>query len=220
MNRRAAWMLVMAAFSAAVGCVPYRNMVDPCWPDRYAFTAQREVIESFAPQVQNGHILDQTIWNYDFDKGTDLLNPMGMAKLEYMVRRRPFPDPTVYLATAHDVNYDPNNPESYGLGRRTLDGKRALAVRNYLQAQMVGRPMKFEILIHDPFEVGQSAEAAANSMRQWTAAAQGTIATGGGINAGPGVSTTTQSTTVYQPQGVQQGAQPGMAQGGAAPPPH
>ena len=214
MNRRTAWMLAMATFTVAVGCVPYRNMVDPCWPERYSFTAKREVIEAFAPQVQNGHILDQTMWNYDFDKGSDVLNPMGQAKLEYMVRRRPFPDPNVYLATAHDLVYDPNNPESYGQSRRTLDTKRVIAIRNYLQAQMVGRPMNFEIMIHDPFEVGQPSEAAAQSMHAWTTAAQATLGATGG-SAAPGVSTATQSITTYQTVPVA-GGQPGM---GSAPPP-
>src|SRR5262245_33517082 len=193
MNRRAAWTLAVTWVFVAIGCVPYRNMHDPCWLERNSYTARQEVVEAFAPQVQNGHILDQTIWNYDFDKGTDQLNPMGMAKLDYIVRRRPFPDANVYLATAHDVVYDPNNPDSFGLARRELDGKRTVAIRNYLHAQMVGRPMKFEIMIHDPFEVGQPAEAAAASMRLWTTAVSGSLGFGGGGGAAPGVSTSTQS---------------------------
>src|SRR6266446_6374697 len=100
MNRRTAWMLAAGLAGAAAGCVPYRNMVDPCWPQRYNYTARREVVEAFAPQVQNGHVLDQTIWNYHFDEGSDQLNGMGLAKLDYMVRRRPAPDPSIYLATA------------------------------------------------------------------------------------------------------------------------
>jgi hypothetical protein len=215
-------MLAMATFASAVGCVPYRNMVDPCWPERYNFTARREVVECFAPQVQNGHILDQTVWNYDFERGTDQLNPMGWAKLDYLVRTRPFPDPNVYLATARDIVFDPNNPAAYGDARRALDTKRVLAVRNYLQAQMVGRPMTFEVMIHDPFEVGQPAEAAALSMRSWTTNAQGALggaATGGGT--APGVATTTQSTTYYQagtPGGAMQQGASGPPSGTAPPP--
>src|SRR5262245_5759462 len=65
----------------AGGCFPYRNLVDPCHHDRYSYVARREVMDAFAPQVQNGHVLDQTVFNYHFDKGTDKLNPMGIQKL-------------------------------------------------------------------------------------------------------------------------------------------
>src|SRR3954454_15664631 len=36
------------------------DLYDRCWPDRYTNLAQRSVNHSFAPQVLNGHVLDQT----------------------------------------------------------------------------------------------------------------------------------------------------------------
>jgi len=186
MKRLTAWMLTAGLAGLAVSCIPYNNMVDRCWPERYAYTGRREVVESFAPQVQNGHILDQTVWNYDFEKGTDQLNGMGLSKLDYMVRRRPAPDACIYLATARDVIYDPANADAYGNGRRELDSKRVAAVQKYLAQQMVGRPMQFEVLIHDPFEVGMPAEESATAIRQQQSSAKGTLPISGGINSAGG----------------------------------
>src|SRR5258708_39055153 len=86
---------VMAGgLAASGGCLPrYHDVVDPCYPDRYNYAARQEVVAGFAPQVQNGHILDQTVWNFYFDAGSDKLNPGGMDKLEQLARRRPAPDP-------------------------------------------------------------------------------------------------------------------------------
>jgi hypothetical protein len=222
MNRHMAWMLVAGlAAVAATGCETYHNLVDPCWPARYNYTARREVVEAFAPQVQNGHILDQTIWNYDFEKGTDQLNPMGFAKLDNLVQRRPQPDPNIYLATARDVRFDPANPEAYGEGRKELDSKRVAAVQKYLQAQMVGRPMQFEVMLHDPFEVGLPGEAAALAIRQNNLGASGTLA--GAAAAGTPSSAgapTGQPIVTYQPGGAanQSGTGPTTSGGGTIAP--
>src|SRR5260221_3302243 len=114
MKRNLERMLAAAGLfsvAAAGGCVPYRNAVDPCWPERYNHTARRETVDAFAPQVQNGHVLDQTIWNYMFATGTDELNPTGKFKLDYIIRRRPQPDGNVFLQTAHDVQFNVQEPE-------------------------------------------------------------------------------------------------------------
>ena len=64
------------------------------------------------PQVQNGHVLDQTVWNYDFEPGTDKLTGGGLRTSGV---HGPPPaarlTPTVYLQTAQDVAYDPANPD-------------------------------------------------------------------------------------------------------------
>jgi hypothetical protein len=147
------------------GCSNYRDWVDPCWPERYNNTARREVVESFAPQVQNGHTLDQTVWNYMFDAGTDELNGYGKQKLDFFVRQRPAPDPNIYLQTAHDVPYSAAEPERLGEARRDLDLKRVQSVQRYLTAQMVGRQMAFDVAIHDPYPVGVAAHYAAGTYK-------------------------------------------------------
>jgi hypothetical protein len=202
----------LAGAMAASGCgrFAYRDYADVCYPDRYNATARREVVDAFAPQVQNGHILDQTVWNYDFDKGTDRLNGMGLAKLQYLTRRRPQPDPNIFLATASDVTYDPEHPEAMAETRRDLDTKRIASIQRYLQSQMAGRAINFEVMIHDPFEVGISAEAAAQIIRKNQVGAQGVLGFGAyGTGVGSGGNQTGQ--LYYVP--VQSG---GMSSGGTA----
>ena len=72
----------------------------------------------FAPQVNNGQVLDQTIWNYHFEPGTDRLTAGGLEHLAYIARRRPHPDTAVYLQTAQDVAYDPASPDKLAETRR------------------------------------------------------------------------------------------------------
>ena len=95
--------------SSLAGCAYYREIVDPCWMERYDFQARSSVNEMNNAQAYNGHVLDQTIWNYDFEHDpktgapTDVLNPAGIERLKYLSRRRPVADCRLYLATAQDL---------------------------------------------------------------------------------------------------------------------
>jgi hypothetical protein len=175
------------------------NCKDPCYPERYNAAARQEVIAAFAPQVQNGHILDQTIWNYHFAAGTDQLTPGGMDKLDQLVRRRPEPDSRVFLATARDIAYAADDPNAYGEGRRELDSKRVIAIQKYLTAQTVGRPIAFEVLVHDPMDPAISAKAGARIISSHYGAYVGTsLGSGGGgaaVVGGGGVATGTTTGT-------------------------
>jgi hypothetical protein len=169
------------------GCDVYRNLVDPCYPERYEYAARQEVISAFAPQVQNGHFLDQTVWNYHFEPGTEKLTPGGMEQLIHLARRRPYPDCTLYLATAHDIQYDPAAPNKYEEQRATLDQRRIQAIQTYLAAETSGRHLNFEVVVHDPPEMGLAAEPMANSVRKMYLGFQGTrTATSGAGGAAPG----------------------------------
>src|SRR5437588_778116 len=100
--------------AAAGGCYGYKDLVEPCYPDRYEFMAREEVKTALGAQVQNGHILDQTMRGYFFEPGTAKLTPGGVNQLIYLVRRRPAPDPVIYLQSATvgtDVVYDAANPQ-------------------------------------------------------------------------------------------------------------
>jgi hypothetical protein len=156
--RKAAAVLCCAAGVGGLGCYTYHDLVDPCYPERYNFQARKEVVASYSPQIQNGHVLDQTVWNYDFEAGTDRLTGGGLEHLAYMARRRPQPDTTVYLQTAQDVAYDPANTDELGQKRQDIDAKRVVAIQKFLNAQTGGRRGEFQVLIHDPSEVGVSGE--------------------------------------------------------------
>jgi hypothetical protein len=110
-----------------------------------------------APQVQNGHVLDQTVWNWDFEPGTDRLTDGGLAHIAYLTRRRPQPDCTVYLQTANDLPYDPKCPERLAGARQELDTLRAQAIQKFVVAHTAGRPLDVHVMIHDPNDPTQAA---------------------------------------------------------------
>jgi uncharacterized membrane protein YgcG len=184
---RALSAVVLAGGFAAMGCQTTREsgvggFYDRCWPQRYNHAARESVVDGFAPQVQNGHVLDQTIWNYHFESGTDKLTPGGMAKLDSLSRRRPSPDANLFLATARDLAYDPADSDKLGENRRDLDARRIAAIQKYLGAQMSGRPMNFIVQIHDPYPVNQPGTIAANNVRAYQSG--GSASLGGGTTSG------------------------------------
>ena len=102
----------------------YANLVDPCYPQRYEAVAHHEVNEAMAPQMMNGHVLDQALWDDHFEAGTDKLTPGGIEHLKYLARRRPHADPVIFLEAAQDVPYDPARPDAYVRARAELTDKR------------------------------------------------------------------------------------------------
>lgn len=158
---------------AGAGCVDYHEVVDPCYPQRYEFAARQEVVASFAPQVTNGHVLEQTVWNYHFEPGTATLTPGGMDRLAYLARRRPCPDPTIFLQVAQDLPYDPANPVAFVEARNQLDSRRVQSIMDYLAAQTAGRPITFNVVRHDPDDPGMSAVEMENSIRTMQTSSQG-----------------------------------------------
>src|SRR5262249_20338609 len=135
---------------------------------------------AIAPQVLNGHVLDQTVWNYHFEPGTDRLTQGGIEHLAYLARRRPCPDPMVYLQTAQDVPYDPAAPDKFAEARVNLDNRRIQAVQNYLTAQTAGRHLNFEVAIHDPGEVGLPATPVGITIQKLNMGYQGNLPTSAG----------------------------------------
>ena len=132
----------------------YPRFADPCWPERYASQARELKVAAFEPQVANGHVLDQTIWNSHFETGTDKINAAGLDKLDQLARRRPSPDPVIYLQTTRDIAYDADKASDYSAKRTDLDTKRVAAIQKYLGASLTGRPSTFSVQIHDPSQPG------------------------------------------------------------------
>lgn len=103
---------VGASLAAMLGCVPaYRELVDPCWPERYNYLARNSVRDAFNAQAANGHALDQTIWAEYFD-GRNRLTERGEERLKYLALRRPVPDPKVYLQKSGDNTVDAARKET------------------------------------------------------------------------------------------------------------
>src|SRR5262249_44149173 len=108
----------------------------------------------------------QTVWNHMFEvdpksgKATDRLNAYGLSHLSYLARRRPNPDPHIYLQTAQDIPYNQaDGAKKFVLARTDLDMRRVRAIQEFLQAQTATRHLgyDFEVTVHDPAEVGIAA---------------------------------------------------------------
>ncbi len=164
----------------------WRNFVDPCYPERYNYAARESVIYPFAQQAANGHFLNQTIWNYYFEAGTDRLTPAGIEKLDSLTRARPAPDPRLYIQTARDIPATPENVGKLADVRAELDSKRAAAVKKYMSTQLFA-PVAFEVFVHDAPVPGMNSDMALRayngSILQYrggvSGAGTGTLGTGG-----------------------------------------
>ena len=168
----------------AGGCHHLDDYVDPCYPERYEYAARQNVRSAFAPQVNNGHVLDQTVWNHQFEEGTDKLTRGGQDHLAYIARRRPCPDTMVFVQTAQDVSYDPAAADKFASARSGLDAKRVAAVQKYLNAYTSGRGTSFQVLLHDPGDTSMAAVPAGLSIQRYYGAATGTLPTTGSNVAG------------------------------------
>jgi uncharacterized membrane protein YgcG len=188
MNKTLLASLCAGVLGAVGGCdTCLHNLYDPCYPQRYEHMSAQEVNDLTAPQVQNGHVLDQTVWNFHFEPGTEKLTAGGLDHLAYLARRRPTPDTMIYLQAAQDIAYDPANPDKFAQARFDLDGKRIASIQKYLNAQTSGRHLDFQVVVHDPAEVGIAATPAGTSVQRIYSSSQGTLTTGasgGGASGG------------------------------------
>ncbi len=191
-QRLASLATVAVGGFGAIGCngvaeERYKNLVDPCWPERYSTTARAETLAPFQAMAQNGVYLDQTIWNYHFEQGGEKLTAAGLEKLDYLTRRRPAPDSRVFLQTARDMGYEATAPEKYAENRRELDIKRANALQKYLAAQTASRPVAFEVQVIDAADPGFGAQYVGNALRNLPQQYQsGIVGQGGGGGGGGG----------------------------------
>lgn len=168
----------------------YRNAVDPCYPERYNHAARQATLAPFAQQVHNGYVLNQTIWNWYFEFGSDKLTPAGIEKLTSLARERPAPDPKIFIQTARDIPAT-TDPAKIADVRNDLDTKRAASIRAYMASQPTFAPVVYEFYVHDPATPGINSEMASNAYRSsfrgysggiTGSAGIGALSTGGGTN--------------------------------------
>jgi hypothetical protein len=139
-----------------IGCYHYRELVDPCWPERYNYIARHGVRDPFYAQADKGHLLEQTIWNWHFEtdsKGlaTDHLNGAGMAVLSRIARTLPAPDLQLFVQNAQDVPYvNGMAPEKIVAQRDQLNKRRIDAILRYMSTQQpAGGNGAFQVAVHD-----------------------------------------------------------------------
>jgi hypothetical protein len=126
----------------------YRNAVDTAWPDRYNYAARESLLAPFSQQAANGHFLDQTVWNWYFEPGSDRLTPAGVERLDAYARTTPAADPRLYIQTARDLPVTPDNADRVVALRDELNAKRAAAIKKYMTTQP-GTPVAYEVFVHD-----------------------------------------------------------------------
>jgi len=130
-----------AGVIALTGCTHYRDVVDPCWFERYNSLARNSVSDIENAQSAKGHILDQTVWNWHFEpdsKGgpSATLNGAGMETLRLISRRLPAPDFQIYLQAAQDIPYAVGMaPEKLVAERNKLTERRIQSIQNFLATQ-------------------------------------------------------------------------------------
>jgi len=131
------------------GCFGYRDVVDPYYPKRYNVDARNSVRTALAPQVSNGNVLDQTVWDFHFESGKPELNAMGKDHLKRLARRRPVAQEVIFLQVAQNPNENVNNKE--------LNKARSENIKTYITkiSQDKVHP-EFQVVLHDPAEVSGS----------------------------------------------------------------
>src|SRR5262245_8450230 len=98
------------------------------WPQPYIEATRMAVREPFVIQAQNGLMLEQTIWNYHFEYGTDRLHPSCVAFLDRMSRRPAEPVLQLFLQTARDIRFFAERPKDYKKDQADLNTRRIKAV--------------------------------------------------------------------------------------------
>jgi hypothetical protein len=185
--RAATAALLMTSGLASLGCASrtgvtmgdrYRNAVDTTWPENYSFAARQAVIAPFAQQVANGHFIEQTIWNWYFEPGTEKLNGAGMEKLDSLAHSTPAPDPKIYIQAARDILVTAENADKVGTLRDDLTARRAVAVQRYLATQP-GATVAYELAVTDAPTPGINASFAASAYRGQAQGYKGGIGGGG-----------------------------------------
>jgi hypothetical protein len=165
---KAGWAMALLSLVSVTGCYgTFHEIVDPCYPERYNCKAREEVNDLRNAQVQNGLILEQTLFVHHFNPASETLNAGGVALLQRLANRRPAPENVFFIQTAQN-NYDLDykKPEEYASKRNELNDKRKVEVEKFLKME---RPdVNFTVVVSNPARVGLSGaegRAAVNNVR-------------------------------------------------------
>ena len=145
-----------ASLVSLIGCYHYRELVDPCWPERYNAIARQSVRDMHNIQADKGHLLDQTIWNWQFEPekngaAGDKLNGAGMEVLRRISRTLPAPDMHLFVQNAQDIPYvDGVPPDKIINQREHLNRRRIDSILRFLATQpSAGGSASYQVAVHD-----------------------------------------------------------------------
>lgn len=138
------------------GCYHYRELVDPCWPERYNSMARHGVRDMVNAQADRGHMLQQTIWNWHFereknDAPSDRLNGAGIEVLRRITQTTPAPDFHVHLQNAQDIPYvEGVAAEKLIVQRELLNKRRTDSILRFLSTQVTASGSgNYQVAVHD-----------------------------------------------------------------------
>ena len=167
------------------GCFGYRDVVDPYYPKRYNVDARNSVKTALAPQVSNGNVLDQTVWDFHFESGKPELNAMGKDHLKRLARRRPVAQEVIFLQVAQNPDENVNNKE--------LNKARSENIKTYITKISEDKVHpEFQVVLHDPAEVSGSGIEARNIINGKQSGVSG-VFTNGQSGSSSGSSNSSQS---------------------------
>jgi hypothetical protein len=143
--------------SFLAGCDHYRDLVDPCYPERWNSLSQHSARDMLNAQSDKGHILEQTVWNWHFEPDpktggpSDRLNGAGMAVLQRISRTLPAPDFQLFLQNAQDIPYvEGVAPEKLVKARNDLNERRAQAIQRFMATEAaVHGGGSYQVAVHD-----------------------------------------------------------------------
>lgn len=129
------------------GCFWSRNPAKVYNPDDFTQAARYSLSHGLEMQAVNGEMLDHTLWNYHFEEDSEELRPSGRAFLDRFARNSSVTCSGYYLQSAHDIEFEPNEPETYFRRRDELNALRQKSAADYLARVAPGNTLVAQI--HD-----------------------------------------------------------------------
>ncbi len=130
-------------------------------PHEYTQAAKYSVNRDFEMQANNGQVLDQTIWNYQFYEDSEELRASGRAFLDRLANHYPLRCSGLFLQSAHDITFKPDDVDGYFARRQELNALRVKSITEYLQHAAPGNTLAVQI--HDKPPVGLPSDEAGRS---------------------------------------------------------
>lgn len=160
---RKSWLagLLSASLVSLTGCYgTYNELVDPCYPERWNCQARSAVQSRVAMQAKNGLDMEQTLFTYHFEPGSDKITPSGQNILARIATRRPSSFKEVFIQNSFDAmpstDFDANRAEEFQQKMRDLNERRKRNVIAYLNMRKPqdGDTTPWQVAVSFPSRVG------------------------------------------------------------------
>lgn len=145
-------MSTACGLACLAGCATTGDCHPEYTPKIYKQAAQYSLTHAFETQANNGQVLNETIWNYHFYEDSEDLRLSGREFLDRLANNYPLRCSGLFLQSAHDIQFKPDDVDGYFARRQELNALRTKAVTDYLQHAAPGNTLMVQI--HDKPRVG------------------------------------------------------------------